>query len=227
MGRPCCSAVEPVPNSIPDDGSVRAPVVSRTGDQKGAQRPVCSVASENTGGPTRRLVLNADLLPLWEVQLVGRLVTETRSGVSAEQSFRPIGRRLGEVGLPLPTAIVTSGPLAARFVGPGDEITDIEGRSAASWIVRVTYSAATRPGQASGRLIFTRPDSGVPPRDLDVRWKVEPPISVPPGALSVQGDGESSRHSVLLRSHDRPFRVLEASGPLACAITPFPEPRSV
>lgn len=224
---PCCSAIGPIPDSIPPGGSVRAPVAFRTGGQKGVKKLVFSVGSERPGDPTWQLVLGADIAPQWDVEPVGDSVTELRGGVSAEQDFRVVCRRRGDVGLTLPATVEAQGALTAEFVGPAEETTVLGGHTSASRLVRVTYSASAAPGQVSGILTFRWPYTDTSPRDLELRWKVTPHLSVTPKALVVQSDLASSIHSVVLSSHDRPFRVLEASGPLAGPVPPSLEAATV
>ena len=224
---PCCSTIGPVPESIPPGGSVEVPVVVGTQGRKGRGRLNFSVESARPDGPIWHLVLESHLVPEWDVEPVGDRVSELHVGASAEQRFRLICRRRGDDGLPLPAIVRASGPLEAVFEGPAEESTDPDGLITASRLIHVVHDVVSEPGPVSGLLSFRWPDLDLPPRELELRWRIMPGLSVSPSALILRGDPGPTTRSVLVRSLGQPFRVLEVIGPLNEPVAPSTEAKAV
>ena len=186
-------------------------MIFRPGSRTGPGRVEFAVTTDDLAAPERRFALRAELLPDVEVDEIDG-GGDLPLGESGRRRFRVTCRRIGNVGRPAPSKLRAEAPLEARFVAPssrhvgeGDLIEDVRD-------VEVTIPASDREGNHEGTLTLLW-DGEVEPWRQPVRWRVAPHIRVsPPGLILATGVAEEERR-VLVRSSDRPFRIVEVSGP--------------
>ncbi len=212
---PCCSAVERFTPGLVDPGESSDVGVSfKPGHQTGGKRIIFLVESDPKL-PALQLALSAELVGEWEMKWVAgsdAMLPANRPGL---QRFQVVCRRLADQGRGAPAEVSAGSTLGqAEFVGATVtrrlggviEETTREGR--------VTLPSSPVPGNHHGELSLRWPDGRV--ATVPVLWNVVLPITASPAGLVIDWhDGTPIRHAVVIRSSDRPFRVLGAIGPLA------------
>ena len=165
--------------------------------------------------PALQLALTAELVGEWEMKWVSGSDAMLSANRPGQQRFQVVCRRLADQGRGAPAEVSAGSTLGqAEFVGAtvtrrlGGEIeeTTREGR--------VVLPGSPAPGNHHGELSLRWPDGRVATEP--VLWNVVLPITVSPTGLVIdKADGQPVKFSVIIRSSDRPFRVLRATGPLA------------
>lgn len=209
---PCCSAVGPIPRSIPPGGTAKIPVMLRPGFQTGQKRVQFLVQTDWTERPVWLLTASATLWSAVEVSELGSFHGSLPLGRSGIRRFRIIARSVGSEGRRAPDFVQATAPLSARFAGPPTERTLADDLIEASRDVVVDVPADREPGWHQGRLDFGWTNE--PTWAHVMEWRVRPRITISPPGLVLWPTGKRIEQSVLLRSDDRPFRITRVISPL-------------
>jgi hypothetical protein len=217
---PCCSAIGPLPESIAPHGDARIPVLLKAGRRTGRSRVEFAVQTDSAQRPLRMLALRALLVAEWEMREVGEASGFVPAGQCGKRTFRIVCHRRDDQGRDAPDFVDVSRPLSARFVGAPVETPRGDGLIETARDVEVTLPATTEPGQHRGELLIRWADDLIE-RHL-FAWQVVPRIRAAPSGLTVKLSEDATR-SVVLTSDDRPFRIIEVSGPLVAGSFRPPE----
>jgi len=212
---PCCSSVESfVPGLIGPGRSSSLGVVFKPGHQTGNKRVEFLVESDDETVPASRFALMAALVGDYEVKWVAGSAASLDANRPGEQRYS-VRCRLGtDAGRGSPTEVLGTTALNAEFVGAtverhlSDEIRE------STREVRVVLPSSPEPGVHRGELSFRWPDGHTATEPI--QWTVVAPLTAAPSGWVIDSPrGEPIQRSVVIRSSNRPFRVLGASGPLA------------
>ncbi len=209
---PCCSSLGSLPESISSGGRAVVPVVFRTRGRRGPQRMDFTIG---TDGPAWLLRLKATLIPDWEVEEVDVPQARFLAGEGGQRRMRLVCRKKGSEGLSAPEFLEASGPLAAAFEGPAEAEAGPGGLVTTRRLVRASILPSLEMGPRSGLLTFRWPGPDSETRTHTMRWVVESRINATPQALFLRAPSGPSKQTVVVRSRDRPFRVIGVTGPLA------------
>jgi hypothetical protein len=207
---PCCSAVGQRPEVIPPGGTAALPVVFRPGTQTTRKRVTFAVQTDNPARPWWSLAVSASMTAEIEVRPVAGQDASLPIGAPGHQRFQVICRRVGDEGRDVPEAVEVAPPLVAAL-GPTrlDRLSPLLTEATRDLVVTLPASREPGPRRVEVRLKWADGLS----RDMVVTWKVTPLIDASPSELILrEGAGPASR-IVLLRAADRPFRILEVTGP--------------
>jgi hypothetical protein len=219
----CCSSIGPIPRMVPARGEVAVPVIWKVGHQSGLTRVQFVVATDRDDCRTIDLSLTANLLPAWEVSPLDDVPGKPSMSATSAQSFQVITRRLGDEGLSPPSEIESAEPFRSRFVGEATQETGSGGVVKASRIVEVELAPNQGVGTYSGELRLKWADGSS--KTYPVRREVSPRIRLSPSTLVVNSVDGTRTFQVVVRSDERPFRILDVIGPaLVKPIVPRPDP---
>jgi len=118
---PCCSAIGPVPKTIPPGSSVQIPIVVKTANKAGPLRIAFGVEAESSTPRVFRLSVSVRLLPEWEIQPEGEPVSSLSLGRSGKVAYRISCRRIGDDGIASPESVKASGPIKVSMAAKDEE----------------------------------------------------------------------------------------------------------
>ena len=223
--KPCCSAITSLPKSILPRGEAEVSLALNSRGQSGPGYVKFTVEGDRPGLGWV-FILKSTILPDWEVRPIGESSTSTPVGRPARQTWRAIARRHGIQGLGLPSAVHAASPLSAAFDAPSVDTILPGGVVESSRPLTITIPAVRDPGTFIRALTFSWPDP-IAPRTREMTWRVTPLVEVSPIGIVLSDPGLQSR-DVLIRSADRPVRVLRIDNPLSPVPPSYPSsPSSV
>ena len=118
---PCCSAIGPLPESIPPGGTAKLPMVFEPGVQGGRKRVEFVVRTDDPGRPDRVFAAVASLIASIDIEVLKDSDRSLLIGQGGDQRYTVTCRRLGARGLAMPDDVEATPPLDARFDGPTRE----------------------------------------------------------------------------------------------------------
>ena len=209
---PCCSAVGPLPRSIPPGGTVKVPVVYRPGLQSGPRRVAFSVETDGLNRPAHWLALTARLFPEWAIIPSDENPRSFPLGSGGKFTFRIVCRARGGEGLTLPTTIEAAEPL--QLAPPGaTRVTEQEGGlDETDRTIEVLVPPGAAIGLNRGVLSFRWSDGRT--SNHEVVWEVIPRLQAFPSVLVFKSTDVPTTASVRVVSDGRPFRILKVTGAL-------------
>lgn len=202
---PCCSAVGPLPESIPPRGVAKIPTVLKPGFQSGPKRLLFVIETDSKTQPTIGLSLQVLLVSAWEAVPVEGSSAVFRLGRAGKLTFCVIARRRGSAGRDLPERISAAPPVDAGFAGRAEITTGSEGSIEAARDVVVSIPAANQPGIKRGELLFHWPDGRTDRMPLS--WEVRPRLRVLPAGLVLRRSAQPVEREIVIASDGLPFRV--------------------
>ena len=203
----CCTAFGPLPERVKAGEILEIPVELKTSGKAGHLWGNFVVRTDSPSIPFIIMELRANLLDPFEVRGSG-------SPVEVVQGH-PTTRRY-EVILRTPS----SGPIIwpavsgmqARFEGKSSQPSrPLGGIVESTRILAISFDGNGDAGSRSDSILFTWPD-GVQKRHA-IGWEIVPPIRSTPRMVLVERKAGKAAYTVVLRSEDRPFRVLGVEGP--------------
>jgi len=209
---PCCSAIGPVPESIPPEGEARVRVSFRPGYRSGSQAVRFALETNLRDQPIRILVLRSRLFSEWEAVPTDDRPLSLPVGATAKWLLRVTCRCRGSEGLRLPEGVTAGGLVEARFVGPGAAEQHPDGLSESTRTVEVAIAATRRTGTQRGEIAFRWPNGGR--RTEVIHWETTPLVRISPSSIVVDGARPLTEHRLVVTSTDRPIRMLKVASPL-------------
>lgn len=210
---PCCSSIDPVPESIPAGGSAKVAVKLRPGYQSGPKRVQFVVLTDRDDDPAISLWLSATLTSALDVEFDDTAAAATLAvGKAGTLKGRVIGRRTGKDGFSAPSSLSINAPAKARFVGVEIGRLLDNGFHETVREIEIDLPASREPGTKSAelRLAWDKPS-----RDdrRAIVWSVTPALRATPPALVLDRNstGSASRE-VVIRSTGTAFHVLGVEG---------------
>ena len=153
---PCCSAIGPLPKSIPPDSAVPVPIVLKTTNKLGLLRIIFGVETDSAIAPVRRLAGTVRLIPEWEVEAQEELTNSLALGKAGKLACRFACRQSGSEGRGLPENVKVSGPIKAVLKGRAiAETSQPGGMIERRCQVDVELLPSSRPGRQQGDYFFT------------------------------------------------------------------------
>jgi len=210
---PCCSAVEDHPRTIAPHGKVEIPVVFRPGLQTGKKSVAFAVETDGAlGRGVATLRLTASLFSEWEVIPSAANPKSFPLGKGGTLGFDAICRRSARVGLPPPDSIELAGPATLVSFDPAIEESQADGFIVARRHLEVRVPADSPVGMnhGSARYLWAGGES----RESILPWEVKPRLQASPSAVVLKRGEPPVESRFLIASDDRPFRVVEVTGPL-------------
>ena len=221
---PCCSAIGPLPQSIPGGGKCEIPVSYRPGYSQGKSR-VEFMVSTDRGVVTYSV--SANTTPAFEVEFADPNGSEVAAGRDAAWSLIVTCRRSGADGLDLPSVVAIDPPSTARFVGLPSEIKRTDGVIETRREIAVTHPASHEPGAKTVDLRIVWEKQGRSERQ-SIQWMVKPALKASPPAIVLdRGSHDVIAREVLVESTGTEFRVLGVSGKAVAPGFVPPESRGV
>lgn len=212
---PCCSTIGPLPESISPGGQVKVPVALRTGYETGIRRVEFVIVTDAPSRPVWSLAVRASFFSEFEVEPEGDTVLT--AGKPGEITLHLIGRRHDQDGLPAPDEVEVRPPLEAVRIGPITEHADgrFDGMLESTRDVTIRLPSVATPGPQRQEIALRWKDGLTKP--FGVGWTVVAPIRASPAGIVLRSAGGAVPREVVLETTDRPFRILDVSGPLLAA----------
>jgi hypothetical protein len=209
---PCCSAVGPLPESIPPHGQGNVAVIFKPGQQTGHKAVQFAVETDSRDQPTRLLTLRARLFSEWEIAPVGDPIGSVPVGRTGKGTFRIVCRRRGSEGLRSPVDLKAAESIQARFTGSAEEQVQPDGGVETIRDVEVTLPAIQKLGPQQAEIAFLWPDG----RRIThrVRWDVSPLLRLSPSSIVVEATDKPVEQPITITSDDGPFGVTKIEGAL-------------
>jgi hypothetical protein len=208
---PCCSAIGPVPDSVPVGGEVAVPVRFEPGFQAGPRQVSFLVETDDPTEPLRDFTLRASLTPAFEVEPLDVAPSILALGEASRRRFRVTCRRTAQEGRAAPVALNLAPPLTAVFATPSDETTLPGGLVQAVREIEVAIPASNTIGPARGEVVLAWADGST--HALPLAWQVRPSVVAVPSGLALATGPEPAARVVRVISRDESVRVLAVSGP--------------
>jgi hypothetical protein len=209
---PCCSAIGPLPDSIPPGGAAALPVSLKVGNRAERKQVRFEVGVATDVECLQSYDLAAEILPEVEFHAVeGPPELSIHQG--GRQVFRIVSRKIGAEGRGVATAVEASPPSLARFLGEPTLRKLAGGVTEAVQVVEVTAEGSEVVGDRRD-LVKVRWDGAVV-EPYPVVWRIRPRVVAVPAGLILDDVGPGVTRSILLKATDRPFRVLGVKNPLA------------
>ncbi len=203
---PCCSAVGPLPKSVPPRGEVQIPVVFKPGYQAGLKRVVFTV---ETDAQPYAFSMRSRLFSAYEVKADEGSASSLPIGRAGTQKYTVTCRRKGSEGLGAPTRVDVAAPLQATFAAPV-ETKENDGLLVTTRRVEVSLPASKSPGAQRGELTFTWPDGRA--ETLMLGWDVTPLLRANPSGFVLKPLPDRVEQSIIVASDDWPIRILKVEG---------------
>ena len=204
---PCCSAVGPIPESVPPGGSAAIPVQLRVGLASGLKDVKFVLQTDDPAHPLRWMALHADLLAEFEMIEDPANKDRLKLGETARNSYRLIRRQDSEAeGGPPSRISIEPASFALIPTDPGESRTDCGILESSNRYAMDLTADSLGLKQVSAR--FQWPDG----REWthSISWTVEPLLIATPPGLSLTRS--APRKAVQIQSTDRPFRILAIRG---------------
>ncbi len=217
---PCCSSIESLPDAVPPGSTASFSIQYRPGFQSGRKAAAFTIRTDAKDAPERRFVVLASLVAEVEVGTLEPSDRSLRIGQPGRQRARIVSRRIGGVGRPAPDSIVAPAPLAARFEGPATESTWPGGVNESVRVATIDLPGTATPGPRRESALIRW--DGDRTWTLPLSWQVAPTLRASPATLILDPARGPSEFSVIVRSEDRPFRILSVVGPSVVANDPLP-----
>ncbi len=217
---PCCSALEPMPESLPPNSEAKITAVLTPGYQSGLKGVRFSVETDDEKQPVRAFTLRGRFLSGWEVERLDGSATSLLLGQSATQTFRITVRRASGQGPGLPETVLGTPPITAAFNGDGSTKNSAEGFTEAVRDVLVTILSGGHPGPQRADVHFGWP--GQPSRRHTVTWEVRPRLKVSPSGFVLKTSPRPIKKTVVVISDGHPFRVKRIVGPVLAGEAELP-----
>jgi hypothetical protein len=209
---PCCSAISPLPRSVPAGGRVQVPIVLRTRNRTGPLRVIFEVESDSPDRIVWRFIVSARLIPSWEIRASEECIATLPLGQAGNQIYRVCCRRKGAEGCGPPERLKADAPLKADFTGPVAETRFPDGIIETTRDVVVTLPKSLKAGSQRHELFFHWAN-GETQRQI-ISWEVAPCVTVTPMGFVLRPSKEPFALALTVSSEERPIRILEVSGPL-------------
>ena len=220
---PCCSAIGPLPPSVPPGGSVPVPVTLKTENKLGALRVSCSVKTDSPTVPVLRFAATVNLIPECEIEAEGESVGQLLLGQEGRFSCRISCRRKGVEGRELPTSVKVSRTTEAVLTGPIGETRQPDGIIERACQLDLKVPPSSQAGWRREEVLLEWPD-GRKQSHL-VSWEVRPLITAVPSGLVIARSTKPTDVTIKVASVDRPIRIREVDGLLAKPFVPMEEAR--
>ena len=217
---PCCSAIGPLPESIPPQGVQEIPVTLKTGYQSEAKRVAFAIETDSEVKAVYRLALRATLLSDWEIDQWDGSDRSLFLGHSGKQRFRLIARRRVSDGGGIPESLSANGPVHATFKGRADEKVKADGLIEATREVEIDLPVATKAGMQRSEVVLRWTDGRT--KILQLQWEVRPHLKVSPSILVLKPSANPIEQRVVMESDGKPFRVLSVRSPLLGQLAELP-----
>jgi hypothetical protein len=217
---PCCSAVEPLPDSILPHAEARVAVLLKPGYQSGIRVVRFAVRTDSGEQPVRTLILRARLFSEWEIAPAGDPTMSLPVGKGGKQVWHITCRRKGSEGLRPPESVKVAKPLEANFVGPATEQEQPDGVVEATRDIEVTLPAIPKLGSQQAELAFLWPD-GLEKTQL-IRWEITPRVRMVPSSHVLEPSDKPIERSIMITSDDGPFRITKIAGTMLSAPVEVP-----
>jgi hypothetical protein len=206
---PCCSAVGPLPESVPPHGEIAVPVVFKPGFQSGRKQVGFVVKTDDTLRPVRPFTFLAFLIPETEVHVLDGSDRAVSVGSAGQQTLRIVCRRIGKQGRGIPITVRASTPVQVKFAGTEIERALPDGTIELTRTLTVDLPALDSAGLMRSDVVFDWPDGFS--KTYQVKWKVSPRIQSIPAATVIL-PGPPSKHYFIIKSEDKAFRITKLTG---------------
>lgn len=210
--RPCCSAVETLPEPIATGGQAELRVVLKPGHQTEARRATFRAETDDPSDPVRLFSVAWSALAPIECSVAGGGASDLnlRPGSPGRAMLRVTCRRVGSAGRSIPAVVMATDGAIASWSGPPRELGLAGEIQQVERDVSVELAAGPTPGTKVADLRFSW-DDGSPPWSHRLVWKVEPFVRVFPAGLVLSARDDAASRRVTLTS-DRAFRVTRIEG---------------
>lgn len=209
---PCCSKILPVAGPIPAKGTGKLTVEFKPGFQTGKRRLTFEVHTNEPDSPGLGFAISAELTSAMDLRRLDGSDSTLSINRPGRQSFEVICRKVGNEGRGPLTSIEATPPLRAEFDGPAVESTSASSIVTSTRKVTIDLPASATVGQQRGEYTLVWADGTRKKQSID--WVVAPVVSVNPPGFTLRASEGRTIKEILIRSTDRPFRLLGVSGPL-------------
>lgn len=208
---PCCSSIGPLPQGPIRPGAVASvPVTFRTGGESGNRRLEFFIQTDSPNTPTIPLILTAACFDDWDITPVEGGRFTLKPGQAGRRTYEVISRRRDVEGT-LPRLVNFDPAIRPVLDQGGLEKITAQGFVEVARRLVVYLPAMTGPGLKRAQVGVEAGNAGV--RTFDVELSVTPCLTAVPSGLVIERGAGPAARTIVLRSDERPFRLVGMSGP--------------
>lgn len=207
---PCCSSISAPSDPVPPGSPIAVPVTLRPANQEGRKRVEFTIRFDDPLLGEVLLGLEVDLIPAREIIPDDANRDPVQIGKPHRWSYRVVTRRHGDEGQHAPTSALAEPPLSAQLIGSPREHIGRGGITETESNLEVSIGASSAIGFHRSFVRLVAPGQETE-WSLPVAWRVDPVIQISPSGV-ILGSDAPAEHRFVIRSRDRPIRILDVRG---------------